>query len=176
MRKLVRAMRIEFLKGETMRYRSVLHRPDGVTLEFEGGSYNRLPERVPHDLAHLIVEDELGLTSGVWGVLAAGGLFGHATVVAGRQAPHAAERGRAIVAAAREQVMQAEVLTRAVCDVVKGDLPRDLPALKRAVGKHWTDELTADALDRCESRLRAGAAGWAALEPGAALAATWPER
>src|SRR5690606_21385448 len=91
---------IEFFNGETTRYRSVLHRPDGLTVELEGGSYNKIggrPGSVPHDAAHLIVEDELGLTRGVWGVLVAGGLFGHATVIAGRQAPHAGRRGRAII-------------------------------------------------------------------------------
>src|SRR5688572_19111047 len=95
-------VRVEFVKGQTPRYRSVLHRADGVVVEFEGGSYNKVGGRhdaVPHDLAHLIVEDELGLAGGVWGVLAAGGLFRHAKVIAGRQAPHAAERGRAIVEA-----------------------------------------------------------------------------
>ena len=81
--------RIDFIKGEGTRYRSVLHRPDGVVVELDGGSYNKVPQPVPHDLAHLIVEDELGLTQGVWGVLVAGGLFRHTKVIAGRQAPHA---------------------------------------------------------------------------------------
>jgi hypothetical protein len=66
-RKLV--MKVDFIKGETSRYRSLLHRPDGVQVEFEGGSYNKLGggKSVPHDIAHLIVEDELALTGGVWG-------------------------------------------------------------------------------------------------------------
>ena len=45
---------IEFVKSETTRYRSRLHRADGVTIEFEGGSYNKIggrPGAVPHDLA-----------------------------------------------------------------------------------------------------------------------------
>lgn len=88
---------VEFIKSATTRYRSVLQRPDGLAVEFEGGAYNKIggrPEAVPHDLVHLIVEDELRLSGGVWGVLVAGGLFRHARVTAGRQAPHAAERGR----------------------------------------------------------------------------------
>jgi hypothetical protein len=65
-------VRVGFMKGEGTRYRSVLGRPDGVEIEFSGGSYNKIggrPGSVPHDIAHLIVEDELALTSGVWGVL-----------------------------------------------------------------------------------------------------------
>ena len=152
----MRPARVEFVKGETTRYRSLLHRPDGVTVEFDGGSYNKVPGAIPHDLAHLIVEDELGLTCGVWGVLVAGGLFRHAKVVAGRQAPHAAERGREIVDAAREQIMQAEMLTRAVCE---GAPPPGV---------------SADAVDRCRRRLLAGAKAWAALPSGGTLPAEWP--
>jgi hypothetical protein len=169
-------MRVDFLKGETNRYRSVLQRPDGLEVEFDGGSYNKLGggEAVPHDIAHLIVEDELALTGGVWGVLAAGGLFGHARVVRGRQAPHAAERSRAIIAAAGDRIMQAEMVTRAVCDVLRGELARDRGTLRSALGaRWWTDDLTGEAIDRCGTRLRAAAADWAALQPGAALTLGW---
>jgi hypothetical protein len=70
---------VEFIKTATTRYRSVLHCPEGIVVEFDGGSYNKIggrPEAVPHDLAHLVVEDELELTAGVWGVLVAGGCSG----------------------------------------------------------------------------------------------------
>jgi hypothetical protein len=169
-------MRVAFIKGETNRYRSVLRRADGVEVEFEGGSYNKLGgrESVPHDIAHLIVEDELSLTGGVWGVLAAGGLFGHARVVAGRQAPHAAERSRAIKEAAGDRIMQAEMVTRAVCDVERGELPRDRSALRSALGdRWWSEDLTKEAVERCGTRLRAAAAAWAALPPGGALTLGW---
>ena len=84
------ALEIDFYKGATRRYRSVLHRADGVDIELDGGSYNKIggaAGEVPHDIAHLVVEEELGLERGVWGVLAAGGLFRGASVVAGRQRP-----------------------------------------------------------------------------------------
>jgi hypothetical protein len=169
--------RVDFIKCETSRYRSVLHRPDGVEVEFEGGSYNKLGSRrevIPHDIAHLIVEDEIALTGGVWGVLVAGGLFRHARVVGGRQAPRAAERGRAIINIAGDRIMQAEMITRVVCDVVRGDLPRHRAALRSAIGdRWWTDGLTEDVLDRCRTRLRAVAADWAALPPGRTLTLRW---
>jgi hypothetical protein len=153
-------------------------RGDGVEVELEGGSYDRVggpAGEVPHDLAHLIVEDEFGLTDGVWGVLAAGGMFGGARVVAGRRPPHATRRGRETVVASRERVMQAEVLTRAVCDACAGDLPADPVAIRRALGKRWWSEaVTAAALERCRGRLHEAGARWAALEPGEALEVTWP--
>jgi hypothetical protein len=168
--------RVDFIKGETTRYRSVLHRPDGVQVEFEGGSYNKIGggEAIPHDLAHLIVEDELALARGVWGVLVAGGLFRHARVVGGRQPPHAAERGHAIIDAAGDRITQAEMVTRVVCDVVRGHLPRHRAALRSAVGdRWWTDGLTEGVLDRCGKRLHAAAADWAALQPGGTLMLRW---
>jgi hypothetical protein len=108
----VPAAQIEFLKDEGRRYRALLQRPDGVSVAFDGGAYNRVGGPVgelPHDIAHLIVEEELGLRSGVWGVLVAGGMFRHATVVAGRRAPHAAKRGREVIARAGDAPMQAEM-------------------------------------------------------------------
>ncbi|HST43263.1 MAG TPA: hypothetical protein VLK58_27295 [Conexibacter sp.] len=185
------AVRVEFVKGEGRRYRSRLHRADGVVVEFEGGAWNKVggrPGELPHDLAHLIVEDELGLREGVWGVLAAGGMFRHATVVAGRRAPQATRRGRDVIDEAGDDIMQAEILTRVVCDACAGALAPapggsrraaaehapDPAALRRAAGERWWDDaLTTAALDRCRERLRAAAAEWAALAPGAALEAAW---
>jgi hypothetical protein len=166
------AVRIEFVKGEARRYESVLHRPDGVVVVLDGGGYNEVGDgaELPHDLAHLIVEDELALSDGVWGVLVRGGLFRHAKVVSGRQAPHAAKRGREVIAQAGDRIMQAEMLTRAVCDACAGRLGADPAAVSRAVGPRWSsDTLTRDALSRACARLRDAAERWARLAPGGRL-------
>jgi hypothetical protein len=62
--------RIRFHKGGGPRYASTLHRPDGAVIRLEGGSWNRIGGpvgRVPHDLAHLVVEQELPRAGGVAG-------------------------------------------------------------------------------------------------------------
>jgi hypothetical protein len=155
-----------------------MRRADGLEVELEGGSYNRVggsAGEVPHDVAHLIVEDEFGLTDGVWGVLAAGGMFGHARVVAGRRAPHATRRGREAVAEARDEVMRAELLTRAVCDLCAGASDAEPRTIRRALGKRWfSDAVTEAAVERCRERLQEAGARWAALAPGEALEMTWP--
>ena len=161
--------------GQTRRYRSRLHRPDGVEVELDGGSYNRVggPDaELPHDLAHLVVEDELALREGVWGVLVAGGMFGHATVVAGRRKPQATKHGKAVIARAGDRIMQAEVLTRAICDLCAADAPVDPAAVRRAVGERWwTDSVTPAALAQAlVTRLREAAAQLGA--PGAAARRT----
>ncbi len=165
---------IVFHKGDTRRYRSILHRADGVAVELEGGSYNRLGAReLPHDIAHLIVEGELGLERGLWGVLAAGGLFPNMTIRGGRQKPHAARRGREIVAAAVEQLNQAEILVRAVCDLA-GEHTTDLRALRARTGERWwSDTASEAALARAFDRLDEAISDWAGLRAGELLRFTW---
>jgi hypothetical protein len=111
---------VGFQKGATRRYTSLFRRDDGVLVAFEGGSYTPIGGSVgelPHDMAHLIVEREFCLRGGVWGTLAAGGLFKRATrIVEGRQLPHAARRGRELVVAAHDSIIQAEVTVRVVCE------------------------------------------------------------
>jgi hypothetical protein len=171
------ALEIVFSKGPTRRYRSVLHRADGVAVEMEGGSYNKIggPDgEVPHDIAHLLVEGAFALDRGVRGVLAEGGLFRGARVIGGRQKPHAAKRAREILDASVEQLNQAEILVRAVCDL---SLARraDLRALRGATGERWWwPGATEAALTRAFDRLADAGARWARLEPGGTLRFTWP--
>jgi len=165
---------LEVHKGPGTRYRSTLHRADGVLVELEGGSWNTIggrPGRVPHDLAHLIVEQELGLRRGLWGVLAAGGLVQNATFARGRLPPHAVERATAIAVDAAEELRRAEVLVRAVADASRDRSPG---GLRQAVGERWWhDGLTPGALARMDAELRATAREWEALPAGASVARSW---
>jgi hypothetical protein len=175
-----RAMRIEVQREAGTRYRSTLHRADGAVVALEGGSWNRIGGpvgRVPHDLAHLVVEHELGLARGLWGVLAAGGLVQNASLVGGRRPPHALARSRAVTGAAAEDLRQAEVLVRVVADATLDGVRADLPALERTVGSRWwTAALTRAALERMRAGLTETAVTWDRLAVGAALVRTWPVR
>jgi hypothetical protein len=171
------ATRIDFHKGPTTRYRSTLHRHDGVTVALDGGSWNRIGGRVgrvPHDLAHLIVEQELGLDRGLWGVLAAGGIVQNAEFAGGRRPPHALERAKTLTDAAGEDLRRAEVLVRGVADASRDRRLGDLRELRRAIGpRYWHDGLTEDALARMDAELQATAGEWDALAPGEDLTRTW---
>jgi hypothetical protein len=167
-------MRVEFFKGEQRRYRSRLHRPDGVVVEFDGGSYNRLfggTDELPHDLAHLIVESAFGVERGVWGVIAAGGLFRHIRVVHGRQRPHATALGRQLVKDAHQEILQAELLVRAVCDA-----PRPDPAvIARVMSQYgWQRAVPKEQLESAHARLADTAARWNDIYPNAPLRFDWP--
>ena len=156
----------------------MLQRADGVSVRLEGGSYNRIRAdagRVPHDIAHLIVEGAFGLGSGLWGTLAAGGLVQNAVFAGGRKPPHAERRAWAITDRAGESLRQAEILVRAVADAsLEGRTP-DMPAFRARVGaRWWSPSITPDALERACVDLREAAARWNALEDGSALRFTWP--
>jgi hypothetical protein len=167
---------IEFFKPEGRRYRSVLHRHDGLQIELDGGGYNKVggPAReLPHDLAHFVVEDGLGLEAGLWGVLAAGGMFGHAKVIEGRRAPHAAKRAQAVVDAAGDRLSQAEMLTRFVCDLALAGADRDVALLKARAGERWWRETSADTLASTCRALRETSVRWRDLKPGEILRVAW---
>lgn len=168
---------ISFVKGSGRRYESRLQRRDGVTIALDGGGYNRVGGpggRIPHDLAHFVVEDELVLPLGLWGVIAAGGLFAHTSVVAGRRPPHSARRGQAVVDRAGPRLSQAELAVRAVADLALAGRPRDVGAFGAAMGDLGAlDGVTAERLESACGRLRADAARWAALQPGATIDVTW---
>ena len=176
-RPLTTSIRIDLHKGPTTRYRSTLHRADGVAVALEGGSWNTIggrPGRVPHDLAHLVVERELGLDRGLWGVLAAGGIVQNATLAAGRRPPHALARATRVADESGEALRQAEVLVRGVADASREGRLGDLRELRRAVGERWWHPgLTPDALARMDAELQAAAREWDALPAGASLSRTW---
>lgn len=172
------ATEITFVKATSgTRYHSILHRRDGVEVRLEGGSWNKVggpAQRVPHDIAHLLVEEAFGLDRGLWGVLAAGGTVQNASVVGGRQPPQAARRAKAIVAPARPMLQQAEVLVRAVADLALADTPRDVGALDRAVGARWAvPGVTADQLEATCRALQTAGVEWAAVPPGGDLRLRW---
>lgn len=170
-------MRVEFCRGARSRYRSVIHRRDGVVLELDGGSYNQVggaAKSVPHDLAHFVVEEALGHRSGLFGVISAGGLFGHTKVIAGRQAPHAARRAQSIVDRAHESLSQAEMLTRAVSDLALAGTPTDLRALRAALAdRWWLPSVTAEKLRDACTRLHTMASRWHALAVDDVIELTW---
>lgn len=163
---------IEFYKGEGTRYRSVLSRSDGVLVELDGGGWNKIagrPGRIPHDIAHLVVESELGLRRGLWGVLAAGGIVQNARVISGRQPPLPAERAEAIVAPVRESLRAAEIVVRAVTELSLAGRPDDVAGFDRYTGERWRVDSTPGQLARACARMEDLARSWHELDAGETL-------
>jgi hypothetical protein len=158
-------------------YHSVLLRQDGVSVALRGGSFNRIggaPGRVPHDIAHLVVEEAFGLASGLWGVLASGGLVQNAEFAGGRLPPHARERARAISAAAGESLRQAEVLVRAVADAMLEGSAGDHDGLRRRIGdRWWSPSVTPGTVAAACTGLLEAAGRWDAVPAGGTLVMSW---
>ena len=57
------------MKGESGPHRAVVSRPGAEAVQLAVYDYGPM---LPHDLVHYVVEDELGLEFGFWGLVAAG--------------------------------------------------------------------------------------------------------
>lgn len=150
-----------------------------MVVELVAGGFNKVGGQanvIPHDLAHYIVEDELGFEGGLWGTLVAGGLFApsNTRVIAGRQRPHASRIAREIVQAADETLKQAEILVRAAADLALAGRFRDVDGFAAATGARWSlTGVTAAQLERTCQRLQAGAVTWHDLAASAQLDVHW---
>ncbi|MCB9797874.1 MAG: hypothetical protein H6741_34775 [Alphaproteobacteria bacterium] len=63
-------MNIRFVKTPGAKDRAYVERPDGSAAHWSFPSYG--PRALPHDLVHFVVEAELGLARGLWGLIAEG--------------------------------------------------------------------------------------------------------
>ncbi|MEH3052695.1 MAG: hypothetical protein PGN13_01625 [Patulibacter minatonensis] len=168
---------IHIHKSPGTRYRSTIERADGVQVALEGGSWNKIggrPGRVPHDVAHYVVEQELAAHGGLWGILARGGLVKNASFSGGKLPPHAEQRAREITTASRDDLMRIEVMVRAVADASLAGTT-DPTDLRRHItdDRWWDPALTADALARIDERLRDHASTWEALPAHDTLTLAW---
>ncbi|MFL6124736.1 hypothetical protein [Actinophytocola sp.] len=109
-------MRVVFERCEPRGYQSYVHRDDGVVLLLP--AYDR-KWRVPHDLAHLATERELRMTDGVFGSIAAGGVFPNMRVVSGRPRHDAKQRSERLLRENKRALGVAEVLAAVVHEAVE---------------------------------------------------------
>ncbi|GHF75934.1 hypothetical protein GCM10017566_57220 [Amycolatopsis bartoniae] len=153
----------------------MLHRDDGVTLQMR--SYDR-KSRVPHDLAHAVTERELGLSTGVFGCLAAGALFASVQVLEGRLRYDAKERSRRLIAGHARDIAVAEVLSAVVHDAVEHERPTPFAAARAAWGSLREEPFPYEETDvqRATSTLRRLGDAWVHLPAGTGLRFDWPRR
>lgn len=155
-------------------YFSTAVRDDGVTVTIPG--YDRT-SAVPHDLAHFVAEQELGMTRGFWGSVAAGALFRNMAVVSGRQKPHAADRSRHIMKAHAADIGMSEAVAGAIHDAVEDDLAAEV-ALSRWRAQ-WRSASTAPppmtvaGVADAVAALRREVERWSAVPAGKGLTLRW---
>ena len=123
-------MDVVFTKTAARRYDARVER-DGVVLTVQTFD---CPARLPHDIAHIIVEKGLSLRYGFWGLIAAGAMFPNIGVVSGRLRPRVGEHSRALLKEAGQYSTEAEFLVSAmhkIADLGLDDWHRIESRLKR---------------------------------------------
>ncbi len=119
--------------------------------------------RLPHDMAHFVVENELGITGGIFGQLADGGdarTF-HPT---GEQARcKAAKRGKRIAATNRDDAMLSEKVVYLACQSWNNDRP----------GVTLVKGVSTDDIRRVCREFDAVSAVWSKLAVGESMTLVW---
>jgi hypothetical protein len=143
-------MLVRFTRAASGSTVATIHRRDGVVVELPG--FDR-KHRVPHDLAHVITERELGLSGGVFGSIASGAMFSNMRVVQGRPRHDAVERSKRLLDGNRRVLGLAEVMAGVVHDAVEHGTghgafaeARRIWAIFSADPFPWTDRHVTDAV------------------------------
>ncbi|MBI1929198.1 hypothetical protein HYR99_33750 [Candidatus Poribacteria bacterium] len=127
-------MTITFKKGHLRSYSATVLRDDGVELKVPGYDRKYL---LPHDLAHYIIERELGLQRGFWGCVAVGAILPGMTMISGRQPPRAAARSKSVMKEAGQHGTEAEVLVSVLLDIMHKGLDKNWSAASAILSKAW---------------------------------------
>jgi hypothetical protein len=168
---------------------SEIERDDGAL--FRMAEFTRGGARLPHDLRHLIVELELGVTDGIWGTIADGGIYTSMRFTGGHRVPHdAARKSDALKKARHHRIGRAELFANLVESIAALDSPRDAQ-VREIIRRHLAvvplSEPGQDparvvelpppgALVAAAVALCAAAENWAALPVGAELCYEWTPR
>jgi hypothetical protein len=142
-------------------------------------SYDRASP-LPHDLAHFVVERELGLKRGFWGCVAAGAMFPGIKVISGRRPPHAAARSHSVIREAGQQGTEAEVLVSVLLRLMHEGLETNWPAARALLSREWKPNkpsrgpLEAEEVRRVCGALQEAHQCWQALAIGQSTTVSWP--
>jgi len=183
-------MEVEFKRTGERRYAITIFREAYPTIEMNPApGYDPI---MPHDLAHLIVEKEIGLRRGIFGQIAAGGNAGtfHAVVSASDNKRDAARLRRKVARRGemllREGRDESAISERAVYVCMNEWMSRSTDPNRRALAvelspqyKRLTDDsdfLNDEVLNRVCASLDRASEQWTSLRIGESFSITWPDR
>jgi hypothetical protein len=157
-------MIVTFTRTAERRYRVSVEGPGVVSSFMEPApGYDA---RLPHDMAHFVVENELGIGGGVFGQLAAGGHAGTFRPTGDHRRGRDTRRGMRLAKAHHDDAMLSEKLVFIACQLWNNGQRGAMPgALPRGV--------TADDMLRVCRSLDAVSAAWSKLGVGESLTLTW---
>lgn len=155
-------MNVTFTRTHERGYSVSVEGPD-----IDGATMNPAPgydARLPHDAAHFIVENELGILGGVFGQLAAGGTVGTFHSTAAKHPRKAKKRGAAIAKINGEDAAFSEHAVYAAQS--RWERREIVPETKIAKVD----------LDRIIARFEDFAGRWSRVEVGGAITLEWTHR
>jgi hypothetical protein len=138
------------------------------------------PLKIPHDMAHYVVERELSFDKGFWGSIAAGAVFGTMQVVSGRQPPRAAERSAAMIKAFCREHAAAELYVAVLQGVAVEGRERDWRYVNACLDEVWRPfrwprpVVTAEDATRVCRALHEAEKLWLELPVGESVKVSWP--
>ena len=170
-------MKITFSRTGERRYTTSIVRDDGVELKVP--SYHR-SSWLPHDLAHFVVERELGLRRGFWGRVADGALFKGIEILDGRRpTPDAAAHSKEQLKLNQENAVEAEVLVSSFIELVEKGIPPASVAAQARLAQRWMPQhpdarpLKSADIQRVCAALLAARQRFQKLVPGASFEVEW---
>ncbi|HET7463415.1 MAG TPA: hypothetical protein VFJ82_19340 [Longimicrobium sp.] len=128
-------MHLSLTRLDERRYETVITRGDGVRFRVTGVGHMFA---IPHDLAHLAVEQALGLRRGFWGCVAAGAVFESMTWLSGRRRPHAEEHSWQVLRDNRAELGESEIVVRIVNDALQEGHGPGSAELRERLRSRWT--------------------------------------
>jgi hypothetical protein len=160
------------------RYQTVITRRDGACFHVNGVGHMFA---IPHDLAHLAVEEALRLRHGFWGTVADGAVFASMTHLRGRRKPHAALRSHELLKTNKSRITEAEVLVSIFNNALEEGLGPESPTLRARLREYsWTPpgqrprEFTDLEIAAVCAAWRRMLGLWQQLPVGGTLEFTWP--
>jgi hypothetical protein len=161
-------MLVTFTKADAKRYLIAIERDHGPPLvpRFAPG----YDDRMPHDLAHFLVEEHFEIELGVFGQLAAGG-SGIFKPAPGDDSVRFRRTAHRLAAIGRDDMARSERLV-GLC----------VPEWERSIGRRRhgaseaTDEVDPEVLAAAVRQLQEGALRWRKVQYGSSLTLEWPRR
>ena len=150
------AVEITIVKVESGPHRAVVARPGAEAVQFAVYDYGAM---LPHDLVHYVVEDELGLQFGFWGLIAAGAKLQSVQAYGARDPRRIPPQDDPLVAAHIDELLTAEGFVAAF-----SGLPGTGP----------DPELEPGQVERIRARIAELNERWQATGPEEVLRLRWP--
>ena len=179
-------MKVQFHRTGERRYAIVVLREGQEPLRMDSApGYDSL---MPHDLQHLIVEQELGIRLGIFGQIAAGGTAGtfHHLHNGTNRAPtrvarRSRKKGKTLQQAGLEDAMFSERATyicwhhwlSAISDPRADDMADTARSLLALSPEHERKRYTPDLLQRVSSKMSALSKKWSSTPVGEYLEIEW---